>query len=364
MSIFNIKKAFKDHFPPPQYLRMPSVGFHISNQTVRFIELARKSGRIEALRYGERKIPEGLIYSENAAKDETLKAALSNIKREEHLTFINVSLPEDKAYLFKITVPRVDPRELRGVVELQLEENVPFKAEEVVFDYTILKQNEPSDFYDLSVSAFPKDFIQNFTELFESVGLVPVTFEISAEAAASALVRKGDLGTYMIVNFGERNTGIYIVSRGSVLFTSSLNFGGDALTSGIEKHFGITREKALEIKKGKNVSYDKSSMQLFYSLMNPISALRDEVNRVSNYWRTHKDRSGRVGDPITKILLCGSDCNLLHLDEYLSLSMSMSVEIGNVWTNVVSLDEYIPPLTFAESLDYAAAIGLALRSHI
>ena len=121
MSTSNSKKSFfRKQFPPPHYLRMPSVGFDISNQSVRFIELIQKAGHTEVLRYGERKIPQGLIYSEDVSKNEALKGVLLALKKEEHITFMNVSLPEDKAYLFKITIPKIDEKEIRGAVELQI----------------------------------------------------------------------------------------------------------------------------------------------------------------------------------------------------------------------------------------------------
>jgi len=40
--------------------------------------------------------------------------------------------------------------------------------------------------------------------------------------------------------------------------------------------------------------------------------------------------------------------------------LQSKVEVGNVWRNTFSFEEYIPPILFDESLDYAAAVGLAL----
>ena len=105
-------------------------------------------------------------------------------------------------------------------------------------------------------------------------------------------------------------------------------------------------------------------MDLFFSLMNAVSALKDELNKLSVYWSTHKDQAGEQERKITKIVLCGRDAGLSGFADYLSLSLQSRVEVANVWQNAFSLDEYIPPLPFDESLDYAAAVGLALpKSH-
>jgi hypothetical protein len=57
-------------------------------------------------------------------------------------------------------------------------------------------------------------------------------------------------------------------------------------------------------------------------------------------------------------LLSGSDV-LLGLDEYLTRSLDIPVKVANVWTNILSLDKYVPPINNRESLDYASALGLA-----
>ena len=101
-------------------------------------------------------------------------------------------------------------------------------------------------------------------------------------------------------------------------------------------------------------------MQLFYSVINPISALKDEINRILLYWKTHKDKQGSISAPVSSIILCGSNSNMPAMDEYLSLSLKLPTHSAEVWKNALDLDDYIPPITHAQSLDYAAAVGLAL----
>ena len=95
-----------------------------------------------------------------------------------------------------------------------------------------------------------------------------------------------------------------------------------------------------------------------------ISAVRDELERYVSFWATHAPglHGGEKYGPIKKIFLCGGDSNLLGLSEYLSHNIHIPVEHANVWTNLVSFDEYIPDITFHESLMYGSAIGAALRS--
>jgi hypothetical protein len=42
----------------------------------------------------------------------------------------------------------------------------------------------------------------------------------------------------------------------------------------------------------------------------------------------------------------------------------MPVELANVWVNVLSFDNEIPPIEYLDSLNYATVVGLALPKPI
>ena len=65
---------------------------------------------------------------------------------------------------------------------------------------------------------------------------------------------------------------------------------------------------------------------------------------------------------IGKVVLSGGGANLRGFSRFLSEKLEREVLLGNPWVNILgtSLQE-LPPLSFGESLKYAAALGLALR---
>ena len=348
-------------FPTPTFLAMPAVGLDISHQSLRVVELRATSKGVIISRTAERRIPPESAYSDGPIRDAELQKALTALKKDCNLDFVRVSLSEDKAYIFKLSVPNLPEAQLRQSIELQLEENAPITPTEVVFDF-VKFPNESPDHVDVMVAVFPRKIIDEYTALLKSVGITPVAFHLSAEAVARAVIKTGDRGSYLICNLGDRSTGLSVVSDGVVQFTSTLSFGGDALTSAIEKHFAVDHEEALKIRRGDHHLKNKEAMELFYSLANAASALKDEMNRIVSYWHTHKDKEGKVGKQIEKIILCGSGSNLHRFDEYVSTGMSMRVDVANVWQNAFSFDDVIPQMLLADSLSFAGAIGLALAS--
>lgn len=358
------ENLFLRMFPPPSYLSMPSVGVDISDHSVRVVDLKRKRGRLSMERFGRKAIPDGTLSYGDIKNRQVLEDVLKELKSEQKLSFVRCSLPEEKTYLFKTTVPAaLKHKEVRENINFQLEENVPIKASDAVFDYVFLKNpNNSSKEVDVVVSVFPKQLVESYLDLYRSAGLTPLSFEMEANSIARALIPRGDQNCYMIVDFGQQRTGLSIVDKEVVQFTSTVEVGGNILTAAIQKQFNISFEEAEKIKQEETFVVHGAHREFFSSLMNSVSALSDEINKHYIYWHLHKDRKGDDNSPIQKIIFCGGDANLGGFIEHLSLSLKTRVELGNVWSNILSLEEEVPEMSFATSLSYATAIGLAIRT--
>jgi type IV pilus assembly protein PilM len=359
-----IEDTFSKLFPPPAFLTMPAVGIDLTDHSVRYLELGYSSRGKCVRRFGQQPVSEGALQYGEIKDRSRIVSALRELARREKMSFVHCSLPEEKAYLFKIDVPSLSPSETKDQISFQLEENVPLKAADTVFDYAIVCATDESGRVtrEAVVSVYPKKVIEEFLALFEEAGMIPLSFEMEANAIARAVIPKGDNGCYMIVDFGQQRTGLSIVDQGVVQFASTVDVGGHILTAAIQKQFNVSPEEADIIKREETFVSHGAHHDFFLSLMNSIAALGDEINKHYIYWHTHTDKKGRKQTPIKKIILTGADANLGGLPEHLSLTLKTKVELANVWTNILSLEDRIPPLTFASSLSYATAVGLALRS--
>jgi Tfp pilus assembly PilM family ATPase len=351
--------SFKALFPPPDFMRMPAAGLDVGNQHIRFVECAESRHGTVLSRWVERKIPTSVFFSDDLATNQDMRKIFQNIRNEFGLNFVRLSLPEDRSYLFRTVVPVKTDAEIRSAIELQLEENVPLTADEAIFDYTVIERGV--DFVAVSVAVFPKRFVENTTQFLLSAGLTPVGFHLTADATAKAVIKEGDQSTYLVVHFSEKSIGLYIVSQGVLQFTSNLPFGGEVLTDAIARHFSVDTDEAIRIKKSGDRIRGSNAIELFYSVAHSASVLKDEMMRVIDYWENHKIKDQHIGKKIDAVILTGADANIPGFDEYLSLSVGLRVDIGNVWTNLLSFDDSIPALPLSESLNYGAAIGLMLQ---
>lgn len=340
---------------------MPTVGLDISDRSLRFMEFFETHRGLVMRRYGSSEIPQGVIEDGEIKNPDALRKILATLSKKHGIRFANVSLPEQHAYLLKIAVPKMKRSEIRGSIELQLEEHVPISAREAVFDYDILRYPEGDGMIELALAVLPRAITESYAQAFSGTGITPLAFEVEAESMARAVIPRGDMRTFMVMDFGKTRTGISIISSGAVAFTSTVSIGGSVLTSAIEKQFGVSAEEAEKIKREQGFSKRKDTQGTFLALMSTVAILRDEINKHYTYWHTHAATDGTKRPTIEKVLLCGGDANLAGLTDYLSAGLKTEVELANTMVNVNTFEQYVPEIEFTESLSYATAIGLALR---
>ena len=92
------------------------------------------------------------------------------------------------------------------------------------------------------------------------------------------------------------------------------------------------------------------------------ASLADEVARHYHFWDTRRNEHGERVTPVGQVFLVGGSANLRGLTDYVAGKIHAPTERPNVWRNIASFDDYIPPIDRRSSLQFATAIGLALRS--
>lgn len=360
-NIIVMKRLYNKYFPTPSYLAMNSCAIDISDQSIKYGELTTSSSGLRLSKYGREKIPLGIVISGKIEKEAELVTVLRKIKEKENLHFIRVSLPEEQMYLFTLSIPKTGNDNLRDMILLQIEEYIPLKALDCEFDYDIITEDEKSFF--VEVVAIAKATIESYMSVFEKVGLVPVSFEIEAQAIARAVIPVSVTSPVMIVDFGDARTGVSISKNGRVFLTTTLSIGGVDLTNMIAKNFSLSFDEAEKMKQGYGIDEGSKAKNIFPAILNGISVLRDELNKQYTYWETHNSNNINH-EQINHIILCGGDANLAGLSEYLELGMKIKVENANVWVNILDTENSVPEMSFEESLSYATVLGLALGGYM
>ncbi|MBU3925927.1 pilus assembly protein PilM [Patescibacteria group bacterium] len=351
------------YFPVPAYLRMPAMGIDISDKSFKYIELKKDKDFFYVSRYGTKVIPNGIIESGEIKQKDKLIDFLKSVNKELGVEFINVSLPEEKAFISRIKLPFMKENDIRGALEFQMEEHIPLSLSDAIFDFEVIKKEKDKNGNILiSMSAYPKSLVEDYRDVFMSAGFMPLAFEMETQSFARAMVPSGDNDSYFLVDFGQTRISFAIVSEGRIQFTSTIKIGGEKLDEALAKNLNIDTFKAEDLKKEKGLRKAKNNEKVFNALLSIISVVKDEINRHIIYWNSHLNELEKNNKRIKKILLCGGDSNLFGFPEFISYELKLPVELSNPWINIISFENYVPEIELRESLIYTVALGLALRS--
>lgn len=385
----SLKKWISKYIPSPTYMSMSHVGVDISPTCIHILEMVKKSAHLELGRHGVEPLSSPINFNEPLSADEGLVTALKKLQKKYKLDFVEISIPEDHAYIFTMDLPHGTEEEIHNHIELHLEENVPVSLADAVYDYfaieklvegkgvdnvnqaEVVSKNEPATFeatqgaeagntFLASISVVQKSLIEQYIELFELAGMKPVSFLIENQALSKSIIKNGVLDTKLIVHVGENKSVLSVVSNGSVHFTSTVNIGSEDFTTAIMKEFNVSREEAVRMKTERGTT-EANQSSIFMSLINTASALKDEIDKIVLYWQSYIAKRGYAStNSVNGLILSGRDALINGFKEYLIATVKMPVETANVWSNIYNIEDRIPEIDYIDSLDYAVVVGLAL----
>ena len=351
---------------PPSFITLPSIGLDISDTSLKYISFkGTKTGKRTIDQYGDITIPNGVLHRGEVLDPQKLANVLIECKQQTGAEYVRVSLPEERAYLFETELKRSTPlKEMRSLLEFRLAENVPMPARDVFFDYTVLPVSDDSDkVVRIAVTAYAKETIQTYYEACLLAKLQPLAFEVEAQAMARAVVPSDSQDAVMLVDFGKTRTGIGIVYKNTLLYTSTVDIGGDQLSAALRKQLGddVAEKELTHLKNTEGLVHGAQSSVVHDALISTLSVIKDELVTRMQYWhvRTGADERRRL----QKIILCGGSANLKGLPAYLTETVGVTSVRANVWENTFTFDEIVPPIDKRHSLGYATAVGLALQTN-
>lgn len=330
-------RKFFEIFPPPTFLLMPAVGLSISEDAIRYVQFKDSNGSLRLVDFGEEKLPAGSIVEGAPVKTDKIVEALRKLKREHKISFANVALPEDKAYVFKASVSVPKGANITDSVGFILEENIPLSPAETVFDFSVVKEDRVASTDEVVVSAFPQETVDAYLHVCAQAGIKVLRFDIESVAVKRAVMAPEDNSTRLIVNFTGEKAVLSIVSNSFVQFVSIINPAADLSGETVKEHV-------------------KSRMS------EPVEhfALLDEIRKVCSYFQSGISGKGKERGRVESIILTGDFDAKVAIDAYISKHTRIPTTLANVWSNAFSFDETIPDISFEDSLRYASAIGLAL----
>lgn len=355
-------------------LHPEALGLDLSDLSLKIAKLKKTRTGFRLVSFGSFPVPPGLITQGDIKKEEELlpliQKALREVRGEKFSTkHVIASLPEEKAFVQVIQLPKMRPQDVVSAVAFESENYIPYPLETVYLDSEILDPLKDSlDHTDALVASLPRAVVDSYVSLLERAGLVPLALEIESLAAARALVPHHIASVpLLVIDCGATRTSFIIFAGKGVRFTASIGISSSQFTQAIARDAGIDLAAAEQLKKthGLRGKTTKEGQKVFEALAGPLKDLVGQIKKYMDFYESHADHQHLLGDEkrIQHIVLSGGGANLPGFKEFLSKELKVEVALGNPWVNIFSPQHTLelPPISLQESLGYATALGLALR---
>ncbi len=354
-------------------LKPKTFGLDISDRSLKIAKLGIKKDFISLLSFGEEKIPSGVIIEGEIKNEKALadiiRSVLDKVQGERLDTrYAIVSLPEEKAFLKIIQMPKMESDDLEGAIKFEAENYIPMPISDVYLDFQIITPlKDHLDHLDILLAALPKKVVDPYLSALKQAGVRVKALEIESLAISRAIVKnEASPAPVLLIDFGETRTSFIVFSGYTLRFTSSIPVSSSKFTEAISKTLkvGLDEAEKLKIEKGLIIDSKSDGRAIFEALIPSLTDLLEQIKAHIRYYQTHALHEHLLTSEknISKIIFSGGGASLKGLSDFLAIELKTPVEMGNPWINILpSPLKEVPILSFDKSLGYVTALGLALR---
>ncbi|MDP3965389.1 MAG: pilus assembly protein PilM [bacterium] len=359
-----VARAFSRWFPTPQLLVPRSAGVDISDSSIKWITIIEHTEGKRILSFGSQALAPGIVVAGTIKDESALAEALRQVRTSlGTVSCAHAALPEEAAFVFNMHVPEKSEREqVLRMIEFELDGRVPISPADAVYDFNVITEHDEAG-TEIGVVVFPRELAASYARVFEAAGIELMSLEVEARSIARAISSDTDEEPITLsVDFGLERTGFAVLKHGIPIFTSTVAVGGGPISGALMETLSITEAEAKEFKNEKGLLPEDGAKSAGTEIIaKTASVLADEVAKHYHYWDTRRNDKGERMTPVGKVLLVGGSANIKGLADYIAERVQAATERPDVWQNVCAFEEYIPPIDRRASLQFATAIGLALR---
>ena len=360
-----MSRAFSRWFPTPQLLVPRSAGIDISDASIKWMVLVSYKESKRVVSSGSRPLAPGIVVEGTIRNESALADALRQVRTDlGPVSCAHAALPEEAAFVFNMHVPERSEREqILRMIEFELDGRVPISPADAVYDFNVIMEHDGSVGTEIGVVVFPRDLAASYVRVFEAAGIELISLEVEARSIARAISSDTEAEPITLsIDFGLDRTGFALLKRGIPIFTSTVAVGGGPITRSLVETLSLQEDKVEEFKNEEGLlPKDGAKSPGTEIITKTISVLADEVVKHYRYWDTRRNDKGERLTPVEKVLIVGGSANIKGLTDYIAERVQATTERPDVWQNVCTFDDYIPPVDRRKSLQFATAIGLALR---
>jgi type IV pilus assembly protein PilM len=354
------------------------IGIDIGSSAIKIVQIRKKGGRAVLETYGALALGPYSGVSVGKATNlpiEKLVTALGDIIKEAKVTTKRggIAIPFSSSLMSVIEMPDVDPKQLATMVPLEARKYIPVPISEVSLDWSIIPKDQLKTEHipslgeqekgkakvvgktEILVVAIHNDTIAEYQEIIKKAELDANFFEIEIFSTMRAVLDQSP-EPVMILDIGAASTKLYIVERGGIRISHTINRGSQDITSSISASLGVSVEQA-EIMK-RTIGYTPVDANNEKDVANLVVLTLDfifsEARRVMFTFQQKYQKN------INKIVLVGGGSAMKGVGEIAKKNLQTEIVIGDPFAKIEA-PAFLVDVLRNNGPEFAVALGIALR---
>ncbi|OGH72361.1 MAG: hypothetical protein A2921_04550 [Candidatus Magasanikbacteria bacterium RIFCSPLOWO2_01_FULL_43_20b] len=341
------------------------VGLDIGSHTIKLAKLRRyRSGRVELVAFETDKLPPETIVDGRIFNFDAVVKCIRGLARKVGVEGADcaISISDHSVIIKKINIPKMTMEELEGCIEWEAEQYIPFDIKDINVDVQILNPDAGQDTMDVLLVAGKKDIVRDYKSVAEEAGLRPVVVDADTFACQNAFWLNYGFPlneVVALVNVGDSEINISVVSNSITVFTRNISMGGSFLTEEIMKGLNVSWEDA---EKHKTEGDDTLSSSAVFREVQKISGCVSETLVTEIRHSLDFFAATTINADISRIYLSGGAAQMSAFIRAMERRLIVPVELINPWRNIV-IDLCRFDMCQLERMSPLAtvAVGLAMR---
>lgn len=303
------------------------------------------------------------LVSEEAAAETTLSTmeryeiALQALQEKEAIQgdIVVTGIPGEAAAVRLLRFPFADARKIEQALPFELESEIPYDIEDVIYSWSILNPGASSEEgVDVIVAFTERETVREYLALFEKVGIDPrhIRFDSIALAdcfqkalfgsnpqseqekmGAGAGAVPGDVpatkAAVAIVDIGHSRTNISVVTEQRLVSAQTMLFGGANATKALARELNLSTDEA-ERGKRKEAFIEVEGAVAQFSDQAKVSdvlkkSYRPVAQRLRQVFQAVRSHH-RVN--VTRMILLGGGSGILNLEQHFAETLQIRVDSG------------------------------------
>ncbi len=347
------------------------IGIDIGSSSIKVVQLKKKGDKAVLETYGELALgPYGGVsigQSTNLPTEKIIQAMNDLLSEKEVAITTRVcglAIPFKASLLSIIEMPAVGPKELASMIPIEARKYIPVPISDVTIDWSVIPksenegdQNLKSDKkikkMDILLVAIHNNIINQYKEVVSKTGLDAKFFEIEVFSSMRAIL-EGVRGPVMIFDMGASTTKLYLVERGLIHYSHTINRGAQEMTANIARQLNVSIESAEMLKRSVGMGKTEDGADLSETVSIVADTIFAEANRFLLEFQKKRNQN------IKSVYLTGGGSALKGFRDLAAQNFKVEVIAGNPFEKIET-PAFLENVLKVTGQEFAVAAGAALR---